>query len=188
VVQGEGFEITKTLGASVKFTGKSLSLQETNMYYLTLYVNGQKELYYFDTPRVNVCNLVFGEPYAEPVGLCTVKNHTTGDVCELDFKARGWTAKSREIVQGVVKDGKGVKRLSINGRYTESLLVTDIGSNQTVMDWKAPEITEKADQMFFFNKFTLQLNIRPDSLMSKLPPTDSRRRMDTQFWENFQTN
>jgi hypothetical protein len=37
--------------------------------------------------------------------------------------------------------------------------------------------------MFFFNKFTLQLNYRPESLMSKLPPTDSRLRKDLQQWE-----
>jgi splicing suppressor protein 51 len=144
-VQGEGYEIAKTLGANVKFTGKSLSLQETNQYYVTLHINGHDELYCFDTPKVNVCNLIFGEAYVEPVGNCLVKCHTTGESCEIEFKARGWTAKSRELVSAVVKDKSGAKKFKIEGRFTESLSITDLTSNEVLDTWNAPESIDKAD-------------------------------------------
>ena len=34
------------------------------------------------------------------------------------------------------------------------------------------------------NNFALQLNLLPDKLMKKLPPTDSRLRPDIRAWEN----
>jgi hypothetical protein len=80
------------------------------MFYVDLLVNGRKELYTFNMPKINACNLIFGDPYVEPVGQCVVKNHSTNEVCELEFKARGWTAKSRDLVSGVVKDASGAKK------------------------------------------------------------------------------
>ena len=38
--------------------------------------------------------------------------------------------------------------------------------------------------MYYFPKFTLQLNHLPDDLRSKLPPTDSRLRPDMRELEN----
>jgi hypothetical protein len=37
--------------------------------------------------------------------------------------------------------------------------------------------------MFNFNSFALQLNLRTENLLQKLPPTDSRQRIDTRLWE-----
>ena len=40
--------------------------------------------------------------------------------------------------------------------------------------------------MYGFNNFSLQLNLMPDQLRDKLPPTDSRLRGDVKIWESGQ--
>ena len=130
-MQGPGYEVSKTLGANLKFTGKSMQVQDPSLFYVTLEIDGKKELYTFDTPKVNLCNLIIGEMYIEPAGNCVVKNHTTGDVCELEFKARGWTAKSRDIVNGEVKDKKGAKKFTISGKFSETISVKNLETGES---------------------------------------------------------
>lgn len=47
-----------------------------------------------DTPDVLVGNLLIGSTYVEPVGTSDCINYDTGEKCEIDFKARGWTTKN----------------------------------------------------------------------------------------------
>lgn len=52
--------------------------------------------------------------------------------------------------------------------------------------WTAPSYPENHKMMYGFNKFSLQLNLLPDQLKDKLPPTDSRFRQDVKIWESGQ--
>jgi oxysterol-binding protein 1 len=93
-----------------------------------------------------------------------VVNHTTGEKCELDFRARGWTSRNNNTIFGVVKDAKGVPKFHLTGKYTESIEVINLDTNETFVAWTAPEKAANADMMYGFNPFTLQLNLLTESL------------------------
>ena len=40
------------------------------------------------TPKLYVGNLLIGERYIEPSGKVVVKNKTTGDYCDMEYKSR----------------------------------------------------------------------------------------------------
>ena len=112
-----------------------------------------------------------------------IVNHTTGEKCELEFKPRGWTAKYNNTIHGVVKDSKGVEKYHITGKYTESLKMKCLDTEETTVLWEAPKVLDNADLMYGFNSYTLQLNLMTEQLKEKLPPTDSRFRPDLRLWE-----
>lgn len=49
--------------------------------------------------------------------------------------------------------------------------------------WRRNALPEKSDWMYHWTNFTLKLNHLPDSLTSKLPPSDSRLRPDQRALE-----
>lgn len=156
VCQGEGFELLKTVNANIKFTGKSIAIQETDKFFLSLFHKSpEEELYTFTNPKIMVGNLIIGDAYIEPTGACSVTNHKTGETAEIDFKARGWTAKSRDIVSAVIKDSKGVKKFTLQGKFTEALSLTNLDTNETTEVWRSNPLPENASMMFNLNSFAL---------------------------------
>ena len=185
--QGEGFSFEKTMQGTVKFTGKSVIASDTNRFYIKLnpVIDPSKpEEYSFDCPKIVVGNMIIGETYVEPQGPTIVENHTTGEKCELEFKTRGWTSKNKDIVTGDVKDVKGKVRYKLEGKYTEKIELINCETKETEVVWTAPSKPENHHLMYGFNNYALQLNLLTDSLKEKLPPTDSRFRMDTRLWES----
>ena len=111
-------------------------------------------------------------------------NHDTGEKAEVEFKIRGWSAKNKEAVHCVIKDKKGVAKYELSGKYTQSLVLKNLETEETREIWKAAEYPDNHMMMYGFNAFTLQLNIATDKLKDKLPPTDSRHRKDVKEWEH----
>jgi hypothetical protein len=91
-----------------------------------------------EAPQVIVGNLIIGESYTEPQGTTIIQNHSTGEKCSLEFKARGWTSKHNNSCFGVVKDASGKAVFEISGKYTESLVVKNLASGETFTAWTAP--------------------------------------------------
>ena len=136
-----------------------------------------------------------------------IKNWTTGDVCTLDFKPRGWKASSAYQVSGKVSssDGAGglTTRWSIGGRWNDKIFArltpgyedtdklesakTDLklhepGSDHAFLVWKAHE--RPTGIPFNLTPFVLTLNALPDKLKGHLPPTDTRLRPDQRAMED----
>ena len=131
-------------------------MTDNNRYYVNLdNPSGGVENFSMETPKVVVGNLIIGESYTEPQGMTEVMNHTSGEKCELDFRARGWTSRNNNTIFGVVKDAQGVAKYHLTGKYTESIEVIDLKTNETFVAWTAPEKSENADMMYGFNSFTL---------------------------------
>jgi len=161
-------------------------MTDTNRHFVNLTPKnegGKEEQYSMEAPQVIVGNLIIGESYTEPQGITIVQNHTTGEKCSLEFKARGWTSKHNNSCSGVVKDANGKPVYEISGKYTESLVVKNLNTGETFTAWTAPTLPENNMMMYGFNSFTLQLNLINNILKEKLPPTDSRFRPDVQLWE-----
>jgi oxysterol-binding protein 1 len=122
-----------------------------------------------------------------------IKNWTTGEVCLLDFKARGWKPSSAYQVQGKVTDKSGVTKWSIGGRWndkiyaraTEGFEDVEVGgarANQAMLVWQAHE--RPSGIPFNLTPFVVTLNAVPDTLRAKLPPTDTRLRPDQRAMED----
>lgn len=133
-----------------------------------------------------------------------IRNHTTGDVCTLDFKQRGWTASSAFQVSGKVVAADGQTRWSLGGRWNDKIYarLTPGFEDSTL---KAPsaagaggKLTGDQDQAFLvweahprppnipFNltPFVVTFQSLPDRLRPYLPPTDTRLRPDQRAMED----
>ena len=101
-----------------------------------------KETYTFYPPMMVIGNLIIGEKYAEPQGISRMVNETTGDYCELDFKARG-TFSTREsdlqYVSGQVKNKSGEAKYTLSGKYLEKLDAKCHASGETFTVFETPQ-------------------------------------------------
>lgn len=121
-------------------------------------------------------NLIIGDTYLEPQGPSEIVNVDTGDRVDFDFKIRGWSGKNKDALVGIVKDAKGVAKYQISGKYSENFELKNLETDEVEILWTAPEPPENSHLMYNMNSYSLQLNLLPDTLKEKLPPTDSRFR------------
>ena len=72
--------------------------------------------------------MVWGERYIEPAGTIVIKNESTGETCELEYKSRGgWFSQKGDNIdriEGIIKDKEGVPRYKISGKFTETIIAT----------------------------------------------------------------
>lgn len=65
-------------------------------------LKSRNEHYVIGRPPTTVNNLLFGNMYIEHVGTMSVKNHTNGMICPVEFTAAGWGNVGRHEVNGQV--------------------------------------------------------------------------------------
>ncbi|KAL9124537.1 MAG: hypothetical protein Q9217_006139, partial [Psora testacea] len=189
-----------------KFYGKSFDINPLGTWFLKLRPapspsdpSPKEELYTWKKVTSSVVGIITGNPTVDNYGLMEIRNHTTGDVCTLDFKPRGWKASSAYQVSGKVVAADGKTRWSIGGRWNEkiyarltpgfedSALGTTLGAkkgdpNQAFLVWEAhprpPNIP------FNLTPFVVTFQALPDRLRPYLPPTDTRFRPDQRAMED----
>jgi hypothetical protein len=85
----------KSVHTTIKFNGRNVVVNDLCPTYVDIYpanlkdLPTKKEQYVFSNVKMHVGNLIIGERYIEPYGKVHIKNKTTGDTCETEFKARG---------------------------------------------------------------------------------------------------
>ncbi len=189
-----------------KFYGKTFDINHLGTWFLRLRPakGGTPELYTWKKVTASVVGIITGNPTVDNYGRMEIKNWTTGEVCTLDFKQRGWKASSAYHVTGKVMDKAGNTKWSIGGRWNDKLYArptpgfedqdisksvpvhghgTDAGSSQAaILIWQAhprpPGIP------FNLTPFVLTLNAIPNNLRPRLPPTDTRLRPDQRAMED----
>lgn len=183
-----------------KFYGKSFEFNPLGTWFLHLRptAGGPQELYTWKKVTSSVVGIITGNPVVDNYGPMEVKNWTTGEVCYLDFKPKGWKASSAFHVTGRVVDAQGKTRWSIGGRWNDKIYARSTPGYEAAVE--APTGMEKADpnQAFLvweahqrptgipFNltPFVVTLNDPAPSLLPFLPPTDTRRRPDQRAMED----
>ena len=81
------------------------------------------EHFYFNRPTTYINNIIVGKMFVDHAGEMKIKNHQTGHVAILDFKAAGWSHKTRHHIDGLIymneQDAKDEKyaRYQIKGTY-----------------------------------------------------------------------
>lgn len=185
-----------------KFYGKSFDINLLGTWYLRLRPadGGPAELYTWKKVTSSVVGIITGNPTVDNYGPMEIKNWTTGEVCLLDFKQRGWKASSAYQVFGKVVDQYGVTKWSIGGRWNDKIYAraTEGFEDETVGDGgfaRGAPTSEKAFLVwevhprpsgipFNLTPFVVTLNAIPESLQPHLPPTDTRRRPDQRAMED----
>ncbi|CAI7625148.1 unnamed protein product [Penicillium manginii] len=178
-----------------KFYGKSFDINLLGTWFLKLRpITGGEELYTWKKVTSSVIGIITGNPTVDNYGLMEIKNHTTGEVCYLDFKPRGWKASSAYQVAGKVVDATGSPKWSIGGRWNDKIYARhtpgfeapvsgqDPDSAKTLLVWQAH--ARPTGVPFNLTPFVITLNALPDSLKEYLPPTDTRLRPDQRAMED----
>ena len=148
----------------------------------------------------SVIGIITGSPTVDNYGQMEIKNWTTGEICLLDFKPRGWTASSAYQVNGKVIGADGKTRWSIGGRWNDKIYARltpgfedsvlapgqskayESGSTQAFLVWEAhPRPTGIP---FNLTPFVVTFQYLPDNLRPLLPPTDTRLRPDQRAMED----
>ena len=180
-----------------KFSGKSFDANPLGTWFLKLRTkDGKEELYTWKKVTTTVIGIITGNPTIDNWGPMEIKNWMTGEVCTLDFRARGWKASSAYNILGKVMDRDGVTKWSIGGRWNDKIYarVTEgfedeavgegkskAGANQAVLVWQAGE--RPSGIPFNLTPFAVTFNDDNPTLKPWLPPTDSRLRPDQRAME-----
>ncbi|OLN96508.1 Oxysterol-binding protein-like protein 2 [Colletotrichum chlorophyti] len=191
-----------------KFYGKSFDINPLGTWFLKLRptAGGKEDVYTWKKVTSSVIGIITGNPTVDNYGPMEVKNWTTGEVCIMEFQARGWKASSAYKISGKVLDADGRVRYSLGGRWNSKLYarltpgyeatVEDPGDsasvhkgissdpNRAFLIWQAnprpPNIP------FNLTPFVLTFNHIDDKLRPWLAPTDSRLRPDQRAMEDGQ--
>lgn len=185
-----------------KFYGKSFDINPLGTWFLKLRpASGGEELYTWKKVTSSVIGIITGSPTVDNYGPMEIKNWTTGEVCSLDFKPRGWKASSAYQVNGKVIDAHGKTRWSIGGRWNDKIYARptpgfedtilapvgqsqtyESGSTQAFLVWEAH--ARPTGIPFNLTPFVVTFQHLPDNLRPLLPPTDTRFRPDQRAMED----
>lgn len=188
-----------------KFYGKSFDINPLGTWFLRLRPSDGSlpELYTWKKVTSSVVGIITGNPTVDNYGSMEIKNWTTGEVCTLDFKQRGWKASSAYQVFGKVVGVDGVTKWSIGGRWNDKIYarVTEGFEDEAVGDarlqhakpgsqsgqhaflvWEAHQRPQGIP--FNLTPFVVTLNDVSDTLRPHLPPTDTRLRPDQRAMED----
>jgi hypothetical protein len=195
-----------------KFYGRSFDVNPLGTWFLRLRPThgGKEDFYTWKKVTSSVVGIITGNPVVDNYGPMEIKNWTTGEVCHLDFKPRGWKASSAYAVTGKVLDANGRVRFSIGGRWNSRLYARltpgfeanvdedsarkDSGGSDSVVHpggitdpnkayliWQANP--RPSGIPFNLTPFVLTFNHIDDNLRPWLAPTDSRFRPDQRAME-----
>lgn len=135
------------------FWGKILEVKTLG--YQNVKLKRTDEQFTIERPTTTVNNLIFGEMYVEHVGIMTVKNMNTGDVCEVEFKKRGWNMKNAFEIEGVCMNKNKDKKFRIYGKWIDSLSIQNLDDNSSEMIWQCNPNPINYEQMYYFTHFAL---------------------------------
>ncbi|KAI0410916.1 Oxysterol-binding protein-domain-containing protein [Xylaria grammica] len=185
-----------------RFLGKSFDFDHLGTWFLKLRpkAGGKEDLYTWKKPKSQVTGIITGNPVVDNYGPSEIRNWTTGEVCYLDFKQRGWKASSAYQVSGKILDADGRPRISIGGRWNSKIYARMTpGYEATVEEpqeasgsindpsrafviWEAHERPKGIP--FNLTPFVLTFNHIDDNLTKYIAPTDSRYRPDQRAMED----
>ncbi|KAL2136021.1 hypothetical protein VTI74DRAFT_5908 [Chaetomium olivicolor] len=196
-----------------KFYGKSFDINPLGTWFLKLRPThgGKEDFYTWKKVTSSVVGIITGNPVVDNYGPMEIKNWTTGEVCHLEFKARGWKASSAYAITGKVVDANGRVRFSLGGRWNSKLYarltpgyeatveepssstgvadgLDDSVHNGSITDPNKAFLIWQANPRptgipFNLTPFVLTFNHIDDNLRPWLAPTDSRFRPDQRAME-----
>mmetsp|Transcript_30836 Transcript_30836/g.30340 ORF Transcript_30836/g.30340 Transcript_30836/m.30340 type:complete len:93 (+) Transcript_30836:412-690(+) len=90
-MQSKNYETFTNCRTSLGFNGRQIYYQPLERSYFKIkHSDGTYELFSTNMPQTSVHNLVIGKLYTDTSGNVVIKNHSTGDYCDFEYKRRGW--------------------------------------------------------------------------------------------------
>lgn len=140
----------------MRFNGRYVLFAPKERIYVNLKLtDGTTEFYSSTLPLTSVHNLVIGKLYTDVHGKSQVINHTTQDVCDVDWKERGWTGKNANLLTANIKTPSGKVLFKLQGRFTESLNLINLETNEEHEVWKPNPKPQQSEDMYSFSSFAL---------------------------------
>lgn len=185
-----------------KFLGKSFDIYHLGTWFLRLRptAGGKEDFFTWKKPKSQVVGIITGNPVVDNYGLVEIKNWTTGEVCLLDFKQRGWKASSAYQLSGKILDADGRPRMCLGGRWNskiyarltpgyEAHVEEPQDARGSISDPSRAFIVWEANARpqgipFNLTPFVLTFNNLDDNLKQWIAPTDSRYRPDQRAMED----
>lgn len=187
------------------FNGRSFGVKHLGMWNIQLRPDNDDptELYTYKKPGNTVVGILVGNPQVDNHGEVHITNHTTGEYCLLNFKARGWRSSSAYEIKGEVFDKNKKRVWVLGGHWNESIYAkkvtgknsdfptggekskkADPGPNYNgdkFLVWKA---NPRPNAPFHLTQFAISLNAPQPHLVNWIAPTDTRLRPDQRAMEN----
>ncbi|QLL34415.1 hypothetical protein HG536_0G02760 [Torulaspora globosa] len=190
-----------------KFNGRSFAFRHLGLWYIKMRPDNQSpdEIYTWKKPNNTVIGILVGNPQVDNHGDVKIVNHTTGDYCMLNFKARGWRSSGAYEVRGEVFNKQGKKMWVLGGHWNDSIYGKKVTSNdnddfalQKTITTSSPatagpnfdgskfliwKVHPRPDAPFNLTPFAITLNAPQPKLLPWLAPTDTRLRPDQRSME-----
>lgn len=187
------------------FNGRSFAVKHLGMWNIQLRPDNDDpaELYTYKKPDNTVIGILVGNPQVDNHGEVRITNHTTGEYCILNFKARGWRSSSAYEIKGEVFNKKKQRVWVLGGHWNDSIYAKKVvGKNNDFPT--GSEKSKKADPgpnydgdkflvwktnprpkaPFNLTQFAISLNAPQPHLVKWIAPTDTRLRPDQRAMEN----
>ncbi|CCC69358.1 hypothetical protein NCAS_0C03680 [Naumovozyma castellii] len=112
------------------FNGRSFGIKHLGLWHVKIRPDSgaEEDLYTYKKPDNTVIGILVGNPQVDNHGEVTITNHTTGDYCNLTFKARGWTSTGAFELKGDVYNKKGEKVWVLGGHWNDAIYAKKVTS------------------------------------------------------------
>jgi len=175
----DSYKLHLEMNLKTKFKGNSAEC----IVHGNCFINIPKFDDYITWNHIDTCanNIIIGGMWVDHYGLLEIKNHTTGDVCTVNFTRAGYFGVGRYEINGFVKDKDGNERLKITGKWNEVVYASKVMPDGTVGSpivlWKRTPVNNLTNK-WYWTKFNEEMCACPPDYEAILPITDSRLRSD----------
>ncbi|OUC44317.1 putative Oxysterol-binding protein [Trichinella nativa] len=164
----KSWQMTETLGASVKIWGGSLEIKPDMSLQLI-----HEEIYTWNKVTTYLHRLISSSRYFEHQGLMKVKCYkATGVVVHADVSLKPDSTNTRGNIAGEIFNNQNKRVHILSGNWHQAIYL------DSERIWQPTPLHEEADKYYGFTKFALGLNELTEEMMPQLPPTDTRFRQD----------
>jgi hypothetical protein len=139
--------------AKTKFTGKQVNVIPVYKTYIEL--ENYKELYEVSQPIVSAHNLIIGTLYLDIGGKSIVRKCGTNEYAELEYHKRGWSSSNSFRVDGQVFNAKKDVVYKLEGKWDNSVNLTNVKTGKKEEFWKKNPYHEKWEYMYGYTNFMI---------------------------------
>lgn len=148
-----------------------------------IFLKRTKEWYSFIRCKTTLHNFIVGKMYLWHGGEAIVINETTKSKAILFLKPKGWTAKHDYECEGKIVDSEGKSYYTLYGKWNNFLTALRLSDKSEIELIEKKPLPPDAENQYNFSEFIRNINNLSLSMLSLLPPTDSRFRPDQRGYE-----
>lgn len=136
-------------------TFKKGAMVFVNMYKENMELTSHGERYITQSPPISVHNLIIGTPYLDVGGKHFVRNAACpkDQYVEIDYFKKGWSSENQFKVTATVCKAPGQAAYKIEGRWSESLTLTNLETGESEVVWTKNPYPETWEYQYGFGTY-----------------------------------